>query len=156
MLKKRGRGHKGEGSYRDNKTMVLGIVERNGNVRAGVIPTDSITYLEGNVSHNVRQGTRISTDDHRSYRQLGNVGFIHGVVEHSAGEYVRGDVHTNTIEGYWSRLKNSIKGTHVSVHPDHLWKYVGEFSYRYNMRKQPQEMFNRMILAVSLPRLADG
>jgi transposase len=156
VLKNRGRGHKGAGSYRDNKTMVLGIVERDGNVRAGVIPTDSITYLEGSVSHNVKPGTRISTDDHRSYRHLGKVGFEHGVVEHSAGEYVRGDVHTNTIEGYWSRLKNSIKGTHIHVSEQHLWKYVCEFSYRYNMRKQPQEMFNRMILAVSLPRLVDG
>jgi hypothetical protein len=68
---------------------------------------------------------------------------------------VRGDVYTNTIEGYWSRLKNSIKGTHVHVSDKHLWKYAAEFSYKYNMRKQPQEMFNRMILAVSLPRLAD-
>jgi len=51
VLKNRGRGHKGMGSYRDNKTMVLGIVERDGNVRAGVIPTDSLAYLEGSVSH---------------------------------------------------------------------------------------------------------
>lgn len=68
---------------------------------------------------------------------------------------MRGAVHTNTIEGYWSHLKHSIRGTHIRVDPAHLWKYVGEFSYRYNMRKQPQEMFNRMILAVSLPRLED-
>jgi hypothetical protein len=120
---------------------------------AGVIPTESLVHLEGSVSHNVAPGTRVSTDDHRSYRQLGRVGFDHGVINHSAGEYVRGDVHTNTIEGYWSRLKNSIKGTHVHLSEKHLWKYVSEFSYRYNMRKQPQEMFNRMILAVSLPRL---
>ena len=147
---------KGMGSGRVNKTMVLGIVERDGPVRAGVIPTDSLTYLEGSVSHNVRRGTRVSTDDHRSYRHLGRVGFDHSVIKHSEGEYARGEVHTNTIEGYWSRLKNSIKGTHVHVSEQHLWKYVSEFSYRYNMRKQPQEKFNRMILAISLPRLADG
>lgn len=143
-------------NYRVNKTMVLGIVERDGNVRAGVIPTNSLTYLEGSVSHNVRPGTRVSTDDHRSYRHLGRVGFDHSVIRHSEGEYGRGDVHTNTIEGYWSRLKNSIKGTHIHVSEKHLWKYVSEFSYRYNMRKQPEEMFNRMILAVSLPRLPDA
>jgi transposase-like protein len=144
----------GHGRHRENKAMVLGIVERDGNVRAGVIPTDSLVHLEGSVTHNVRPGTRVSTDDHRSYRHLGRVGFEHAVVVHSQGEYGRGEVHTNTIEGYWSRLKNSIKGTHVRVSEKHLWKYVSEFSYRYNMRKQPQEMFNRMILAVSLPRLA--
>lgn len=144
----------GSGAGRTNKAMVLGIVERDGNVRAGVIPTDSLTYLEGSVTHNVRPGTRVSTDDHRSYRHLGRVGFRHAVINHSQGEYGRGDAHTNTIEGYWSRLKNSIKGTHVSE--KHLWKYVSEFSYRYNMRKQPEEMFNRMILAVSLPRLSEG
>lgn len=148
----RNKGMGGRG-VRAGKTMVLGIVERDGNVRAGVIPTDSLTYLEGSVSHNVKPGTRVSTDDHRSYRHLGKVGFEHEVVMHSAGEYARGDVHTNTIEGYWSRLKNSIKGTHIHVSEQHMWKYVCEFSYRYNMRKQPQEMFNRMILAVSLPRL---
>jgi hypothetical protein len=83
-------------------------------------------------------------------------GFDHQTVEHSTGEYVRGDTHTNTIEGYWSRLKNSIRGTHVHVSQKHLWKYVCEFSYRYNMRKQPEAMFDRMILAVSLPRLGDA
>jgi transposase-like protein len=140
---------------RVNKTIVLGIVERDGPVRAGVIPTDSIVYLEGSITRHVRPGTRISTDDHRSYRHLNAGDFNHDVVKHSLGEYARGDVHTNTIEGYWSRLKNSIKGTHVHVSAKYLNKYVGEFSYRYNMRKQPQEMFNRMILAVSLPTLSD-
>jgi transposase-like protein len=139
---------------RVNKTIVLGIVERDGPVRAGVIPTDSIVYLEGSITRHVRPGTKISSDDHRSYRHLNAGDFDHAVVKHSLGEYARGDIHTNTIEGYWSRLKNSIKGTHVHVSAKHLNKYVGEFSYRYNMRKQPQEMFNRMILAVSLPILS--
>jgi transposase-like protein len=147
---------RGQGSGRTNKAMVLGMVERQGRIRAGVIPTDSLSYLEGSVSHHVRPGTRVSTDDHRSYRHLGEVGFDHQTVEHSTGEYVRGDTHTNTIEGYWSRLKNSIRGTHIHVSKKHMWKYVCEFSYRYNMRKQPEAMFDRMILAVSLPRLADA
>lgn len=146
---------KGQGAGRTNKTMVMGIVERGGNVRAGVIPTDSAQYLEGSIIHNVVPGSRISTDDHTSYRELARSGFDHSVVVHSAGEYVRGDIHTNTIEGYWSRLKSSIKGTHIHVSKHHMWKYVCEFSYRYNMRKQPQDMFNRMILAVSLPRLVE-
>jgi transposase-like protein len=140
---------------RANKTIVMGIVERDGNVRAGVVPDETADSLEGAISGNVRKGSLISTDDHVAYRQLRRAGYLHRTVAHSYGEYVRGEVHTNTIEGYWSRLKNSIKGTHIHVSEKHMWKYVSEFSYRYNMRKQPQEMFNRMILAVSLPRLAD-
>jgi len=69
---------------------------------------------------------------------------------------VRGDVHTNTIEGHWSQLKRSIHGTHVHVSGKHLWKYVSEFSYRRNFRHCHSTMFNRLILAFSLPRLADG
>jgi hypothetical protein len=139
-----------------NKTIVMGIVERDGNVRAGIVPDETQASLETAITRNVRKGTLISTDDHVSYRNLRNAGYLHRSVKHSDGEYARGDVHTNTIEGYWSRLKNSIKGTHIHVSEKHLWKYVSEFSYRYNMRKQPQEMFNRMILAVSLPRPTDA
>jgi transposase-like protein len=149
--KARGRGT-GAGA-RANKTVVAGIVERDGYVRAGPVPDETAATLEGGIKRNVRPGSLISTDEHTSYRQLRRAGYLHRTVKHSAGQYVRGEVHTNTIEGYWSRLKNSIKGTHVHVSEKHLWKYVSEFSYRYNMRKQPQEMFNRMILAVSLPRI---
>ena len=80
--------------------------------------------------------------------------YEHATVKHSAKEYVRGDVHVNSIEGYWSRLKNSIKGTHVHVSEQHLWKYVSEFSYRYNMRKRPELMFDRLVTSLSLQRLA--
>ncbi len=149
----RGQGT-GKGA-RANKAIVMGIVEREGNVRAAVVPDETAESLEGAVSRNVRKGSLLSTDTHRSYKQLRRAGYLHRTVNHSDGEYARGEVHTNTIEGYWSRLKNSIKGTHIHVSERHLPKYVGEFSYRYNMRKQPQEMFNRMILAVSLPRPAD-
>jgi transposase len=150
----RGRG-KGVGA-RANKTVVMGIVEREGNVRAGVVPDETMESLEGAVKRNVKPGSLISSDEHVSYQRLREAGYLHRTITHSDGQYVRGEVHTNTIEGYWSRLKNSIKGTHVHVSRQHMWKYVSEFSYRYNMRKQPQEMFNRMILAVSLPRLADA
>jgi hypothetical protein len=121
-----------------------------------VVPDASADNLEVAISNNVRPGTTISTDEHRSYRHLARMGYHHDTVHHASGEYGRGLVHTNTIEGYWSRLKNSIKGTHIHVSEKHLWKYVCEFSYRYNMRKHPEEMFNRMILAVSLPRPTDS
>jgi ISXO2-like transposase domain len=74
----------------------------------------------------------------------------------SAGEYVWETIHTNTIEGYWSRLKNSIRGTHIHVSRKHLWKYVSEFSFRYNMRKQPEVMFGRLVEAFAQPRLKES
>ena len=138
-----------------NKTIVVGLAERGGNVRAGVVPDVTTESLEGAVVANVAPGSRISSDEFKSYRYLGQAGFDHRTVKHGSGEYVRGDVHTNSIEGYWSRLKSSIKGTHIHISQKHAWKYVSEFSYRYNMRKRPAAMFHRMILAVSLPRLAD-
>jgi len=150
-----GKAHGQGKGYRGNKTMVAGIVERDGYVRAAPVPDESAETLEGGISRNVKPGSLISTDEHTSYKRLREAGFLHRTINHSAKEYVRGAVHVNTIEGYWSRLKNSIRGTHVHVSDRHMWKYVSEFNYRYNMRKQPQEMFNRMILAVSLPRLAD-
>ena len=145
-----------KGKVLDNKTMVLGIAERGGDIRAGVVPDGSIESLEGAVVRNVVLGSRVSTDENRAYRYLGQAGFDHQTVNHSRDEYVRDDVHTNSLEGYWSRLKNSIHGTHIHISEKHAWKYVSEFSFRYNMRKRPAAMFDRMILAVSLPRLADG
>lgn len=138
-----------------NKKLVMGLVERGGRVRAGVVPNTKADTLETAVKANVEPGSRVTTDELASYRHLTQAGYHYETVTHSQGEYVRGDVHTNSVEGYWSRLKNSIKGTHIHVSEQHAWKYVSEFSYRYNMRKRPAAMFDRMILAVSLPRLAD-
>lgn len=81
--------------------------------------------------------------------------YTHGRVNHKAKEYVRGIHHTNTLEGHWSLLKRAIRGTHVHVSAKHLWKYVSEFSYRRNFRTSQEAMFNRLIWAISLPRLAD-
>lgn len=145
---KRGRGAK-------NKTIVFGMVQRDGVVRAGPIPKIGKDVMLPIIMKNVQRGSVISTDELGSYKGLRECGFRHGYVLHGAKEYVSGIHHTNTLEGYWSRLKLSIKGTHVHVSPQHLWKYVSEFSFRYNMRKAPEAMFNRLIFALSQPRLAD-
>ena len=105
----------------------------------------------------VQRGSVLITDELRSYDTLKKDGpYQLYRVNHSKGEYVWETIHTNTIEGYWSRLKNSIRGTHVHVSSKHLWKYVSEFSYRYNMRSQPELMFHGLIQACALPHLADG
>ena len=83
----------------------------------------------------------ISTDELKSYKSLSKAGYAHESVNHSADEYVRGEHHTNTVEGFWSIIKRSIKGTHVHVSSRHLPKYLAEFEFRWNLRKKPEEMF---------------
>ena len=75
----------------------------------------------------------------------------HGVVNHSAKEYVRGDVHTNTIEAFWAGIKRSINGTYVHVSQKHLNKYLGEFEYRFNLRSVPHLMFQMLVQAFARP-----
>ncbi len=146
---KRGRGAPG-------KTIVLGMVERSGNVRAGPVRNVRRKTLEPVIYANVQRGSVVSTDELASYRQLRKAPYRHGRVNHSKGEYVRGIHHVNSMEGYWSRLKNSIRGTHVHVSRKHLWKYVSEFSFRYNMRQQPAAMFDRLVEGLSQPRLTES
>jgi transposase-like protein len=137
---KRGRGAPG-------KTVVFGMVERGGDVITRVVQDVRRRTLEGHIVANVRKGAQISTDELTSYAKLAGRGFKHGSVNHSIDEWVRGDVHTNTVEGFWSMLKRSIRGTHIHVSRKHLPKYLGEFEFRYNMRKAPHLMFDLLVAA---------
>ena len=135
-----GRGAKG-------KTVVMGILERDGEVFTKVVPTASRKSLIPPIIGRLKPGTRISTDEWGAYRILKQLGYDHETVNHSADEWVRGSTHVNSIEGFWSQLKRSIRGTHVHVSRKHLPKYLGEFEYRYNMRKHPEVMFARLLLS---------
>jgi transposase len=139
----------------DNKTIVMGIVERDGRMRAGPVDDLSGANLERIVSDNVEKGSAISTDEWTGYSRLGDLGFNHGRVNHSQEEWVNGIHHTNTLEGHWSQFKRSVKGTHVHISSKHAWKYVGEFTYRRNFRHSHREMFDRLVTSFSLPRLAE-
>ena len=81
----------------------------------------------------------------KSYTGLDKAGYEHETVNHGAGEYVNGDCHVNGMEGFWARLKLSIRGTHVHVSGKHLEKYLKEFEFRYNLRKNPELMFPILI-----------
>lgn len=143
-----------------NKTIVMGIVERDGTLRAGPIEDATMYTLETHIVHHVEPGSTISTDQHKGYLGLRHLGYEHGAVDHSIKEYVRTIRgiyhHTNALEGHWSLLKRAISGTHTSVSSKHLWKYVAEFSYRRNNRASHRAMFDRLVDAFSLPRLQDG
>lgn len=138
---KRGRGAEG-------KSTVLGMVERGGNIKAVQVEDVRRTTLMPHIKATITEGSRVSTDELKSYNALTDESYIHDAVRHAAKQFVKGDTHTQSIEGFWSRLKVSISGTHVWVSKKHLGKYVDEFAFRYNNRNMPDEMFNSVLSAV--------
>jgi transposase len=136
-------GRPGRGAL--GKTIVMGIVERDGDVVTKVVPDFAKSTLVPVIEAHVEKGSTVYSDELPSYGGLDGKGYEHETVHHRSKEYVRGEVHTNTIEGYFSRLKNSIRGTHVHVSPKHLQKYAGEFEFRYNRRKQPRRMMTELL-----------
>jgi hypothetical protein len=118
------------------KVIVMGLLERHGegsSVRTRVVADRSERTMQGVVRDNVESGCEVMTDAHRSYLGL-SVDYFHQFVDH-AEEYVRGNVHTNGLENFWSLLKRSIKGKYVAVEPFHLFRYLDEQSFRFNTRK---------------------
>ncbi len=140
---KRERVIKGRGSV--GKTAVMGMLERKGNVRAKVIESIDRETLHSEIKEQVEEGSNLFTDEWRSYQGLDEA-YVHEVINHSM-EYVRDNVHTNSIENFWSLLKRTISGTYVSVEPYHLAKYVEEQVFRYNERKGKDK--DRFIKAIS-------
>ena len=115
------------------KTVVLGLLEREGRVRAAVAPTRKHYEVHANVMANVEPGTTLYTDEYNAYQGLPQE-FTHEVINKLHG-YVKDRVHVNGMENFWSLLKRSLKGTYVSVDPAHLQAYVDEQVFRFNNRK---------------------
>jgi transposase-like protein len=115
------------------KTIVMGILERHGKVRAKVVPNTSQETLHGEIKANVEKGSEVFTDQFPAYNGLAP-DYVHKFVNHAI-EYVKDNVHTNGIENFWSLLKRALKGTYISVEPFHLFRYVDEQSFRFNNRK---------------------
>jgi len=118
------------------KQMVFSLVERGGKVRSMHLPSVSAGNLRPILKAQLNtEKTRLMTDGEGQYRLVAPMFQSHDVVNHSAGEYVRGDAHTNTVEGYFSILKRGIIGTFHHVSEQHLQRYVNEFDFRYNHRE---------------------
>jgi transposase-like protein len=134
------RRHVGSG-YVGNKTMVLGALERGGQVRLRVEKRSKRgdkEALHGFVKDATKPDTsRICTDDNPGYNGIADADTEHHSVNHSAEEWVRGDVHTNGIEGVWSLFKRSIVGSYHQVSAKHLDRYLEEFEWRFNQRENP-------------------
>jgi transposase-like protein len=115
-----------------DKTAVMGILERGGKVRTKVVENTKKKTLQSEIREHVLAGSALFTDALKSYEGLDE--FQHEVVDHAV-EYVRGEVHTNSLENFWSLVKRGLNGTYISVEPFHLFRYLDEQAFRYNNRK---------------------
>jgi transposase-like protein len=116
------------------KEIVFSLVEREGRVRSHHVPSVTAKTLRPILVAQLDAKTFLMTDDAGQYRHMKR-DFAHETVNHGAGEYVRGDAHTNTVEGYFSVLKRGIIGTYHHVSQQHLKRYLAEFDFRYNARQ---------------------
>ena len=117
-----------------HKNIVLTLVERGGSARSFHIDSTSAADVVPVVRMNVRRESRFMTDEARHYRAIGREFAEHGAVNHTAEEYVRGDIHTNTVEGYYSIFKRGMKGIYQHCSEKHLHRYLSEFDFRYSNR----------------------
>jgi len=129
----------------DDKKVVLGMIERGGEILTRHITSRRRKHVQPEIESWVKPGSRIVTDKAHAFNLCDL--YSHEAVDHSAKEWVRGDAHTNTIEGFWANLKRGINGTYVWVSAKHLQKYLWEFEYRHNLRKEPWLMFQLLLSA---------
>lgn len=120
--------------FSKRKTPVVAGVERGGRVAAQVVKDVTRATLPVHLTNMVDTSANLMTDERRSYKRIGREFASHQTVHHSSGEYARGDVTTNRIEGFFAGLKRQISGTHHSVSKKHLHRYVSEVEFKYNTR----------------------
>lgn len=128
--KPKGTGFSGKSVGAMAKTVVVGMLERKGNVRAEVVMDRTQVTLHSLIAKHIAPGSTLMTDEHGGYK---GTDFEHEIINH-ANEYVNGLIHTNGIENFWSLLKRGLNGTYVSVEPFHLFRYIDEQAFRYNNR----------------------
>ncbi|MBF8267224.1 MAG: transposase [Dehalococcoidia bacterium] len=139
---KRGRGAAG-------KTPVFGMVERKGSIVAKVVPDATASSVLPEIQARVSLKSVVYSDELHSYDRLGRMGYDHRRIHHVSKVYVVGDIHTNTIEGFWSLVKRGINGVYHSVSPEYLQSYVNEYAFRYNRRGQEEPMFQAFLAQVA-------
>lgn len=135
----------GQAAGRAKKTTVFGMVERGGKVAAHVTPTQFQETAFGHIESRVLPATSVYTDEAVAYAPLKAKGYHHRRIHHAAKVYVDGDVHTQTIEGFWSLVKRGIGGTHHAVSAKYLQGYLNEYVWRYNRRDNGRSMFLDLI-----------
>jgi transposase-like protein len=140
------------GTGTKDKTAVMGIMERGGKVRTSVVANRKKHALQTEVKKHVEAGSALYTDALLSYEGLAS-DYAHQVIDHAV-QYVDGQVHTNSLENFWSLLKRGISGTYVSVEPFHLFRYLDEQAYRFNNRNMTDaERFDAAVKGIVGKRL---
>lgn len=140
---------------KDDKAVVFGVVERGGDVVTKHVVARTKHHIVPQIVTFVKPGSKLYTDEGSAFKLLTEkYGYDHQMVDHSAKEYVRGDVHTNSIEGFWANVKRGISGTHVWVSKKHLQTYLHEFEYRHNLRRTPYLMSDLLLAAFPKVRVA--
>ena len=124
----------GKGSHASKKQQVVALVERQGRVRAFHVLMVTVENLKPILTEQIAQSARLMSDGAGQYEKIGKGFKSHEADNHAANKYIRGDVTTNTVEGYFGILKRGLRGVYQHVSPAHLHRYVNEFSFRYNNR----------------------
>jgi transposase len=144
-----GRRHgdkRGRPGIESHKVPVFGMVERMGNVVAITVPNVKRTTLMPHILERVMPASTIYTDELKSYNKLHQNGYHHKRIKHVEKVYVSGDVHVNTMEGFWSLLKRGIGGVYHAVSAKYLQGYLNEYAWRYNHRNDEKAMFEALLL----------
>jgi transposase-like protein len=124
-----------------NKSVVAGQVQRGGRLQAKYLPDGAAGALVPLARAHIMPGSMVYTDELNAYKYLNRAGYNHKRVHHAAKIYVDGRAHVNTLEGFWSLLKNGIRGVYHSVGTRYLQSYVDEYVFRYNHRNDTMPMF---------------
>ena len=148
--KRRGKtGRPGTGDKK--KAAVFGMVERKGRVSAVTVANAAARTLLPHIQQRVLPKSTVYTDEWKGYNHIGMSGYRHRRINHSERIYVSGDVHTNTIEGFWSLVKRGIGGVYHAVSAKHLQGYLNEYVWRYNLRHEPRGRFQSLLLRAARP-----
>jgi len=129
-----------------NKQPVLGMVQRRGRVRAMTVDNAKAATLLPNIQEHILPASVVYTDEWKPYVHLGKMGYDHQRIRHAQRVYVSGDVHTNTIEGFWSLVKRGLDGVFHGVSKQHLQGYLNEYAWRYNQRYEARGRFQELLL----------
>jgi transposase-like protein len=124
--------------------MQRGTEDQHSKVVAKIVKREIATEMKGVINAHVAAGTNLMTDEHKAYVALSKNGWKHEIVAHTKDEWVRGNVHTQGIENFWSLFKRGVIGSFHSISVKHLQRYLNEFSFRFNNRES-QEIFNMIV-----------
>jgi transposase len=141
-------GAKRKSHWRDprgGKTMVMGMLERDGAVLTTIVPDNRKHNLLPQITAHVEPGSICHTDELRSYKGLSKLGFQHDTVNHTHRYVSATGAHVQGIENFWAQLKRAINGTHIHVSGKHLWKYAKEAEYRFNCRESAETMLGELL-----------